>query len=231
MVMFVPRRTFFAAVACSLMGAGVMAQTVDSPPPMEVGDKWTYRFTNTGDKREPYTYTNEVKAIDGTSTWIYGETNQPNSRFPKYVNRYDTKSAELVEILEFDPAAPNGAGKRRVDRQANDKSLQFPLSVGLTYTVKQKWDNGNGFTEYKAEVQAYEKVKVEAGEFDAFRIKYTGFWNNTRPQSYTGRAEWIRWYSPIAKNTVKSEYLDRQGNNQLWNQNVNELVKWEPAKR
>lgn len=167
MVMFVPRRTFFATVACSLIGAGVMAQTVDSPT-MEVGDKWTFRFTNTGDKREPYTYTNEVKAVDGTSAWIYGETKQPNARNPKYVNRYETKSLELIEIFEFDQAAPNGNGKRLVDRQANDRSLQFPMSVGLTYTVKQKWDNGNGFTEYKAEVQAYEKVKVEAGNLMHF---------------------------------------------------------------
>lgn len=231
MAIFVPRRTFFAAVACSLMGASVMAQSVDSPPPMETGDKWTFRFTNMGDKREPYIYTNEVKAVDGTSTWMYGESKQPNARNPKYVNRYEAKSVEVIEVFEFDPASPNGAGKRLADRQSNDRLLQFPLSVGTTYSVKQKWDNGNGFTDYKAEVQAFEKVKVEAGEFDAFRIKYSGFWNSTRPQTYSGRAEMTRWYSPSAKTVIKAEYLDRTSTNQLWNQNVNELVKWEPAKR
>ena len=60
----------------------------------EVGDKWTYRFHNKGDKREPYALTNQVKAVDGTSAWIYGESQQVNSQLPRYVWRYDIKRAE-----------------------------------------------------------------------------------------------------------------------------------------
>lgn len=226
-------RKFLAAMGFGLLAAAAWAQTLDAPPALELGDRWTYRFTNTGDKREPYVYVHEAKTLDDASVWLYGESQQPNAQPPKYVWRYDVKHAEFVERFAFDPAAPNGAGKRLADRQGNNDSLQFPLAVGKTYAVKQKWDNGNGFTEYKAEVQAFEKVKVGAGEFDSYRIKYSGYWTNTSTpgRTYTGPAEWIRWYAPSVKSTVKSEYLDRTSDSRPWNQNVTELVKWEPAKR
>ncbi len=217
------------AVAITLVTISSWAQTIDTPPAVEVGDKWTTRFHNIGDKREPYLLTTEVKSIDGTSAWLYGESQQPNAQPPKYVWRFDLKRAESLERFEFDAAAPNGAGKRLVDRRANDDSLQFPLSVGKKYAVKQNWDNGKGFTEYKAEVQALERVRVEAGEFDAYRIKYVGFWTNTDGRSYSGRAEWTRWYAPSVKTTVKSEFFDRTTDNRTWNQNTSELVKWAPA--
>lgn len=201
---------------------------MDTPPTMEVGDKWTYRFHDKGDKRDPYTFTNEIKSVDITSAWILGETQQPNVP-PKYVWRYDLKRAGALERFEFDPAAPNGAGKRTFDGPKNDDGYQFPLVVGKKFTVKEHWNDGNGYTEYKAEVEAFEKVTVEAGTFDAFRIKYSGWWTCTSGGTGSGRAERIRWYSPVTKNIVKGEAFDRTPGNQIWNLNTSELVKWEPA--
>lgn len=194
---------------------------------MEVGDKWTFRFHNKGDKREPYTVTNEVKSLDATSAWLHGETQQPNVP-PKYVWRYDLKRAGNLERFELDPAAPNGAGKRTLDLQKNDAALQFPLAVGKKFAVKEIWNDGNGFTEYKAEVEAFERVKVEAGEFDVFRIKYSGWWTRTSSGGGSDRAERMNWYSPIAKNIVKSEAILR-GHGINWIHTTTELVKWEPA--
>ena len=48
------------------------AQTLDAPTAPVAGDKWTYQFHNKGDKREPYQYSHQVKAVDGPSAWIQG---------------------------------------------------------------------------------------------------------------------------------------------------------------
>ena len=202
---------------------------MDAPPLMEVGDKWTARFHNKGDKREPYLFTNEVKAVDSTSAWICSETQEPNAQRPRALWRYDLKRADFLERFEFDPAAPNGAGNRLLNRQPNDDNLRFPLSVGKKYSVKSHWDNGEGYTELKAEVQAFEKVKVEAGEFDAYRIKYEGWWTRTKNGNFSGRAESTQWYAPTVKRLIKSEFFDRTTGGQIWTQNTFELVKWEPA--
>lgn len=206
---------------------------MDAPPTMTVGDKWTYQFHDQGNKRDPYLYTNEVQRVDALSAWLYSETQDPAEQTPKSIWRYDLKRAGLMERFAFSETAPNGVGSRVNDRQKNDDLLQFPLEVGKKYAVKWFWrnENGEGYTDYKAEVEAFEKVRVLAGEFDAFRIKYSGWWN---ANSFTGRAEMTVWYAPAGKREVKVEYLDRtRGNrtrgNQLWNQRVWQLVQWEPA--
>ncbi len=218
-----------AALGACIVAFAAVAQTVDAPPAPTVGDKWTYRYHNKGDKREPYLYTQEVKFSDGASAWLHGDSQEPNARRPKYVWRVDVAKAAFVERFELDPAATNGAGKRVTDRQANDSWLQFPMAVGSKFKVKSNWDNGQGFDEYTAEVQAFEKVKVEAGEFDAYRIKYSGYWNQRQGGNYSGRAEQTTWYAPAVKGSVKWNYSNRTGNGQAWNDTYTELVKWEPG--
>jgi hypothetical protein len=213
-----------AAITC-----GAAAQTLESPIAPVVGDKWTYQNHNKGDKREPYLYSNQVKAIDGASAWIQGESKETNARLPRYVWRHDVAKAENIELFEPDDAAANGAGKRVVDRSKNDALLQFPLAVGKKYKVKRNWDNGRGFDDLEAEVQAFEKIKVAAGEFDSYRIRYTGFWNQREGGNYTGRMEHMVWYSPAAKSTVKWHYTNRTSNGGSWNDVLTELVKWEPG--
>lgn len=221
--------TLGVALVLSVFAFGVGAQTLDAPAAPEVGDKWTYRYHNKGDKREPYLYVNEVKARDGASAWVYGESQQPNANPPKYVWRVDLAKAAYVERFAFDAAAANGAGARLANRQANDSWLQFPLAVGKSYKVKVTWDDGKGFDEYTAEVQAFEKIKVEAGEFDAYRVRYSGYWNRRDGGNYSGRAEQVGWYAPVVKGTVKWSYTNRSSNGGPWNDTTTELVKWEPG--
>lgn len=221
-------RATTAASLLTLAALGASAQTLDTPPAPEVGDKWTFRFHNKGDKWNPHIYTSEVKSIDGTSVWILGETQQANVP-PKHVRRHDLKRDMHMESFEFDPAAINGAGRRTEDHQKNDAPRQYPLAIGKKFSVKQYWSDGNGYREWKTEVEAYEKVTVEAGTFDAFRIKYSGWWTRTAGGTGTGRSEWVQWYSPVAKSIVKEEGFNRTSNNMIWNQSITELVKWEPA--
>lgn len=228
MIRLIPCK-LLVALACSLITVAAWAQKMEAPPTMAVGDKWTYRFHDKGNKRDPYIYTNEVKTVDATSAWLYGETQEPNARTPKFVWRYDARRAAFVERFDFDATAANGAGARTRNTQSDDDLLQFPLEVGKKYPAKFAFPNREGYTEYKAEVEAFEKIKVEAGEFDAFRIKYAGWWTRTANGSGTGRAEFTVWYAPTVKAIVKREFMDRNQGGQLWNNQTTELVKWEPT--
>ncbi len=202
------------------------AQTLDTNPVFDVGDKWTYRFQNTGDRKDPYLYTNLAFKSEASSGWLYGESQNPQSNRKQFIWRYDYKRGGGKESFEFDPTKPTFAGKRFSNLQPNDDDIQFPLAVGKKYVVNENWTNGN--TKYDAEVEAFEKVKTEAGEFDAFRIKLSGWWQRTKEGNSSGKAEKTIYFSPVAKRIVKSDYLDRRSNGSAFNANVTELVKWEP---
>ncbi len=215
-----------------LAGAGfahlAVAQTLDSHPVFDVGDKWTYRHQNIGDRKDPYTFTNQTYKSEEGSAWLYGESQDPQSARKTFVWRYDYKRGDAMEGFEFDAASPKLIGKRFSNRQKLDDSIQFPLAVGKKYTVTENWNDGNGNTKYDVEVETFEKVKTEAGEFDAYRIKLAGWWTRTGNGSGTGRAEQTIYFAPAVKRIVKSEYVDRLNNGARSGANVRELIKWEP---
>ena len=83
-------------VLATAVSSTAWAQKADAPVP-EVGDKWTYKFTNIGDKREPYSFFNQVMHADNQSAWMYGESADPQAANPKYAWRYDLKRAGFME--------------------------------------------------------------------------------------------------------------------------------------
>jgi hypothetical protein len=209
------------------------AQKLDVAPAIELGDRWTYKFTNLGDRRDPYTYTLQAARITPDSAWIHGETTDPNANDKKYIWRYDVKRADMLERFRWDEKAVEKVGRRTSEGlQKSDDFYRFPMEVGKKWEIKEIWSDGRGHSDWKAEIVAFEKVKTEAGEFDAFKIQYRGRWNLTTPnaQNWTGSgtAEIDRWYAPAAKRIVKSTFMDRTAGNQMWNRNITELVKWEP---
>lgn len=223
-------KNWVVAAAFSIIAlATASAQKLDAAPQMYVGDKWTYRYHNTGDRREPFTFTNEVKRINGSDAWLYGESVEPNTQTPKFWWRYDHKRGDFMERFVHDESASNGLGKRITNRQGSEDLFQFPLEPGKKYNAKQFWNNGEGHTDWKVEVEAFEKIKTEAGEFDAYRIRATGWWRRTVNGSSSGRAEATVWVAPVVKRYVRWEYMDRAPNGSIWSQNKSELIKWEPA--
>lgn len=99
----------------------------------------------------------------------------------------------------------------------------YPLAVGKKWNLKfvQNSKTGDRFSsriQYDAEVVGQEKVKVPAGEFDAFKIVYKGYWNNDTTKR-NGAAKVTVWYAPAARSAAKIEYEDG------YNYNVTELVE------
>ncbi|MES2412663.1 MAG: hypothetical protein V4614_02595 [Pseudomonadota bacterium] len=202
----------------------VSAQTMDAPPTLEVGNKWTFRIDDKGNRLEPYTYMFHVRDVRAGSAWMYGETQRPGSNNPKFVARYDQKRAGVLEYFKIDPAEPNSVGQRYDNSQPNDDWFQFPLAVGKKFNVREFGDRTTN--EYKAEVEAFEKIRVEAGEFEAFRIRYSGWWTRN-DTGRSGRVERVMWYAPAAKQRIRAELKDWDGS-RLWSNRIEELVKWEP---
>jgi hypothetical protein len=104
------------------------------------------------------------------------------------------------------------------------KLLSFPLEVGKKWNTKYSFANKQSSTKLRfqleASVVAYEKVKVPAGEFDAFKIEYKGYWNN-ETTGRNGRIKMTNWFSPDARCIVRNEYDDGHNN---W---VRQLVEYQ----
>jgi len=76
------------------------------------------------------------------------------------------------------------------------------------WTSKHKWVNHelncNGVEESTAKVVSYEKVRVPAGEFDAFKLNWEGNWVDNSCGG-SGKTDMTYWYAPAARVVVKSD--------------------------
>jgi hypothetical protein len=97
-------------------------------------------------------------------------------------------------------------------RESNTLSLQFPLSVGKTWTYATetlfKDNHSTARTAAQVRVVAQESVHVVAGQFDAFKLEASGTFTGLSkggPGVLSGEFKSTYWYSPAAKAVVKSE--------------------------
>ena len=102
-------------------------------------------------------------------------------------------------------------------RLSNDPGyqlLQFPMEVGKKWEFKTKWrnkENGNsGNTQMEVQVKAQEKIKVAAGEFEAFRVEGIGYMNFGGGGNGTVKVTY--WYSPQAKAIARFLWVDGRNN-------------------
>ena len=95
-------------------------------------------------------------------------------------------------------------------RESRAASLRFPLAVGKRWRYESDWlfkvKGSSGTMSVEVAVTAYEKVRVPAGEFDAFRLVST---RQVRGRSSFGSVidgENVStfWYAPAARAVVKA---------------------------
>ena len=93
------------------------------------------------------------------------------------------------------------------------RHLSFPLTVGSAWTFRNRSESklyaSGEWYDAAVTVAAYEKVTVQAGQFDAFRFEVTG----QHGQQGAGSAgAWdfksTYWYAPSAKAIVKEVFRD-----------------------
>ena len=97
-------------------------------------------------------------------------------------------------------------------KHSDSRLLNFPLEVGkqwhCTDNILSKFIGKEVRTDWSVAVVGYEKVRVPAGEFDAFKLEAKGSWISG---SKTGEESRTYWYAPAARGVVKSEIQDTSG--------------------
>ena len=88
----------------------------------------------------------------------------------------------------------------------------WPLKVGKKWKYEENWESNDGTkgnTSQDAEVISFEEVKVDAGNFMAYKIEYKGRLTNSR--GFDGKMEDIWWYAPVIKKYIKHTNYDGHG--------------------
>lgn len=182
------RRTVMPLIAL-LSAASAAAQTASPTaerPPLRPGDEWHF------------------VVYHGTRSTVSNR-----------IWRVHTVSAQAVEATENgEPLSLTPELNVRESPQRRDtdtRQLQFPLAVGQRwrYVSDMRFkDNGStATTTADVQVQAYEKVRVAAGEFDAFRIAASGRIDGRSrggPGVLAGEFTSTYWYAPSMRAIVKS---------------------------
>lgn len=157
-------------------------------PVFAVGERWEFAYENFLEPRlnEHYSQTVET-AAQGSAIFV----NDRGGRF-----HLDADS-NLVQTpaTRYEPS---------------DGRLKFPMAVGVrwstTYVVRSgAW---TAKCDRTSSVVAAERVKVPAGEFDAFRIEQRVAWSGMGASQGSGLTIEHDWYAPAVGRIVKIEYQD-----------------------
>jgi len=210
-------------------GRDSSVQSQTTVRPMQVGDRWVYRFHNKGDKREPFEQWQQVLRTNGSDAGMYVYSGDPNLERTEWLLRWDQKRAKASESFAIDLTRANGIENRISNFQPQDDNIQLPLIEGKTYKVKFDWGNGNGYDEITWTVGPLKKHIVAAGEFWAHELVGKGWWNCTRECTGSGRIERRIQWSPELGREIRSTFQNWNTRGSLWENRGWELTQWQPA--
>ena len=193
---------------CSLL-CSAQALTRADRPEVKVGDSWVQQSSNprTGEKSPELTLT--VREVTADNVVVETNTGQRRT-YTRDWNIIETKSGDTVTFS----AKPNST------------LYQFPLEVGKKWEAQWETTSTRQTTRWqgKTQVEGVETVTVPAGTFQAFKIRFEGYYNGYQQiggASWTGVRKETFWYSPDAKRTIKGESEERSGS--YYNVEVYEL--------
>ncbi len=197
--------------------------TIARPAPLQnaigftVGDRWRYQTVDKFKQEVVSNFARNVVGINADGSIRLNESNVD------WTARGDVKSIRgpADRLREFNPPL---------------KVIPDQLKAGYSenFAHNMIWRNpgaNNGIEEREGKIKVIglERVKVPAGEFDAWRIESTGFGNGKNLStngSYVVRFKEVIWYVPALRNFVASEYEQRFGNNVIESFTRNELTSF-----
>jgi hypothetical protein len=152
-----------------------------------------------------------VKAGDQWQFAVYYSvpSNQPNCTWViTSVTSVGIEGTENGEPLTLTPELNIQESPQQTD--SNPQALSFPLEVGKRWRYATDWvfkpKGSRGSSIVEVAIVAYEKVKVPAGEFDAFRLVSKRSLRGTSPinSQYAGEITTTYWYAPAARAIIRS---------------------------
>jgi len=180
-------KSFAAAVALGLITVGGTAQAQDKGterPNVKVGDRWVFVMR----------VTSGAKLLE--RAWVVTS-----------VSPTRIEGTENGKPLALTPDLSTIDSPR--EKHSNEKLLSFPLDVGKQWSYVDDIVFNDQFlgtvqnrTNMSVAVLGYEKVRVPAGEFDAFKLEAKGNW--VSPQAAgPGTVQVTYWYAPAVRAIVK----------------------------
>ena len=185
-------RTWAVALlaVCSVLASSTVAQKAErvDRPNVKVGDQWQFAMSGS------------YKATAANLSWVVTA-----------VTPTEIRATENGQPLLLTRDMNQVESPRRQDSDL--RLLSFPLEVGKAWTYVNDYvlkDSGTkGQQKYSVVVLTYEKVRVPAGEFDAFKLEATGTFSGTAYVGpVSGSSSRTYWYAPAARAIVKDEIND-----------------------
>jgi hypothetical protein len=205
------RAALFACVALPVI---VLAQQLPDrveAPAIGVGDNWTFQYFDVWKNVKGNRTRQEVTAVadDGISIDAkrLNDGRITHLKFSRELNPMDRGN------MRFAPFYARYA---------------FPLVPGKTWerdaTGNNPAENKTWRYQFKGKVEGWEKVKVQAGEFDALKVTVEAYYQGTEINGPRGSGKLTEtlWYAPAVKTFVKQEYQDTDWMGKVYNRD-----KWE----
>ena len=189
-----------------------------------VGDSWTYQFIDERHNVTQAIITHEIIAIDADAVTeklaLSGKTLQASQQESALGPRVLERNLAGFTVTEFAPFLA-----ARAELQVGKIWADIP---GLTHMSEfDRW-------RVQAKVVGREKVRVPAGEFDAYKVELEA----SRPHSvspfdtlYVSRISLIAWYSAETGRVVKTARKTFNLRNSVLDEDRYELVKFELDKQ
>jgi hypothetical protein len=199
-------KSFPIGIALAMISAAAIGQRAD-PPEVKVGDRWQFVVYYT------------VPSTTPNRTWVI------TSVTPTRIEGTENSS----EALSLTPELNIIETPR--ERTSNMKMLNFPLEVGKRWRYESDWlfkpKGSKGTFVGNVTVVGYERIKVPAGEFEAFKLVDKRVMRGISGIGSVVDAETslTYWYAPAANAIVKSIYL-----NPYLGPSTVELVEYKPQR-
>jgi Caspase domain len=180
-----------------------------------VGDRWRYQQIDQFKKEVTHNWERRITGIDSQANLVLNNGS--------VVWRQD---GVLLQQKEADGSTLDWSGYRLFPT-----TLRAGYSEKENYTLTWKRSDANGSEVRDGEVKVIgmEKVKVPAGEFEAWKIEHRGFIsgkNLTANATYTQRYIDVHWYVPALRNFVAHEYERRNSAGAVDRFSRNELTSY-----
>lgn len=212
---FIAAKLTIVSAVCVLLSTPALAQApMAQRPVVKVGEVSTYRNE---DKTE-----RKVSEVTMTVAEVLSEA----IKF-KFAVGPENRVGEIGYTADLNPLGSITSGAQF---EPAAQLLVFPMAVGKEWKQNYGMKAQNGATskvDTENKVIAWEKIKVPAGEFEAYRIEGKGWMNGVSWQG-SRRIVQTNWYSPEVGRMVKQEY-QLYRDNQLVTHIVSELASRKPA--
>ncbi|WP_428299941.1 hypothetical protein [Hydrogenophaga sp.] len=183
-------------------------------PELKVGDTWITRALDGWNNRETGQFTLTVSGFENGRTLV----------------RTHALPADQTYTRMFTPDWHICRSMRNSTEAVCGGPLLFPLTDSYRHSYRRLPNNsGVSYYDGDCEGRGFEKVRVPAGEFDAFKVECTGTWTRVFGGSSTGRYDETFWYAPSVRNHVKQVFNSRLTSGSPDIRLIVELIEFKPA--